>query len=698
MAGKAVFREEFDEFIADPGLQIRPGGRKTAALGDVYVFPDLEPLDPGGQRNFSAGGGKISSSRLIDYAAAGGGALICGPEDSGKTSLLKVLARVLLDSGFFPLYADGKTLRIPGREETDEFFLACYSSQYAPGSRESMEGGPRGKRVLLLDNADWIMTGSRELGSFLSVLTSHFGAVLLTAANPLEYSELPEGFSVFGVPEGYAVFDIAELGYALRDELISKWITAGGGPEDEKDGERRRERLRGAVDNVIERNLVPSYPVFVLTILQTADSEDTEGRSASSYGQYYEYLITKSLKCITDRANLTFFTGFLSELAYMLFSRRSRWISEGDILALIDAGAPELKSLPGGPGNVVSGLLQSDILAGKESGYEFRYGYIYHYFAALYMSLNLKVEGVKDEVKRLACGLEDEESANIMLFLTHLSGDPFLLEQIARNVEYAASSEEPYAKEEEEHYLDELIYELEKLTDKDRKLKEIRAEYLPPDTHGRQPIGFRTNGSDIMVRRRKEALGTGSRRRTLFIEALLRVSSEAFRAGAAMEGRGAFSGFAESLLILWSSSLRRWRRKADRARESVEGMENHYFGRGDTAEELSYTRTLCGLYMRIYARSARLLSILGGAGITAEGENAPDELMVLCSGLLRKEHAPAPDKIGMFLNNNPERKFARQLLRECASLRGYLYRGEDEYSRDIEKLLDPGKGAGPYFN
>jgi hypothetical protein len=78
---------------------------------------------------------------------------------------------------------------------------------------------------------------------------------------------------------------------------------------------------------------------------------------------------------------------------------------------------------------------------------------------------------VKEEVKRLSGSLDEEEYANIMLFLTHLSWDPFLLDQIARNVEYAAASEEPYRREEEEPYLDELLRELEMLIDKGRKLR-----------------------------------------------------------------------------------------------------------------------------------------------------------------------------------------------------------------------------------
>jgi hypothetical protein len=147
--------------------------------------------------------------------------------DSGKTSLLKVLARRFLDAGFFPLYTDGKALHVPHPEETSEFFLEKYSRQYTSEGYGLIKGEPPERRILLLDNADRIRTGSSELGSFLLGLRDHFGAVILTAVNPPEFTDLPEGLSVFGVPKGYAVCGIAELGHALREELISKWSARG---------------------------------------------------------------------------------------------------------------------------------------------------------------------------------------------------------------------------------------------------------------------------------------------------------------------------------------------------------------------------------------------------------------------------------------------------------------------------------------
>lgn len=698
MTGIAVFNEEFREFLSDTGLQIKPRGGKTVTLGDIYVFPDLDILSPGPLKAAGPRGGRISSSALADAAAGGGCALVCGPVDSGKTSLLKVLALRLLDAGMLPVYADGKTLRVPRPEEAPEYFLGCYRRQYAAESYGLIKGEAADKGILLLDNADRIRTGSAELCSFLLGLREHFGAVILTAATPPEFADPPEGLSVFGVPDGYAVCGIAELGHSLREELISKW-TEGGEAGDEKAEAQRKDRLRGAVDTVLGRNLVPSYAVFILSILQMADSGGPAGPGASSYGQYYEYLITKALKDATGRKSLPFLIRFLSELAYGMFSRKSGWISEENIEALAREVSADFADPPEWPGKVIPALLESETLARRESGYEFRHGYSFHYFAALYFSRSLHKEAVKEEVKSLSVRLDEEECANIMLYLTHLSADPFLLEQIARNVEFAAASEESYKWDEEEPYLDELVRELEKLLDKDRKLRETRAEYLSlVETQSRQPIGFRTNGADIRVRRRKEAAVFVSSRRSLYIDALLRISAGVLLGPPADVQYRAPLEFRENIYALWSSALRRRKREADRVRKAAEGREGDVLQSGSAGDELSYITALYGLYMRTYVSAVRQLSLFMESGAPEYTNTIPDELMRICSGLFRKDEAPGLDTIHRFLEKNGERRFARELIRKCASLRFYLYQMDDEYSREVQKLFDRGKGGEAYLD
>ncbi|HSC34613.1 MAG TPA: hypothetical protein VLG45_05000, partial [Thermodesulfobacteriota bacterium] len=63
------------------------------------------------------------------------------------------------------------------------------------------------------------------------------------------------------------------------------------------------------------------------------------------------------------------------------------------------------------------------------------------------------------------------------------------------------------------------------------------------------------------------------------------------------------------------------------------------------------------------------------------------------AGLFRKDQQPGIDTIGRFLEENRDRLFARELIRQCASLRIYIFGDDSEYSRELGKLLYSAKGT-----
>lgn len=49
------------------------------------------------------------------------------------------------------------------------------------------------------------------------------------------------------------------------------------------------------VNSIIGKNYVPAYPIFILTILQTTEMGNPHDLKDSSYGNYYQFLITQAL-------------------------------------------------------------------------------------------------------------------------------------------------------------------------------------------------------------------------------------------------------------------------------------------------------------------------------------------------------------------------------------------------------------------
>ena len=77
---------------------------------------------------------------------------------------------------------------------------------------------------------------------------------------------------------------------------------------------------------------------------------------------------------------------------------------------------------------LISMLRTSRLLVQAGDVIEFKYLYCYYYFAALYLANHLGDADVRREIGYLADAMYEEENANIMLFLTHLSKDGFVLD------------------------------------------------------------------------------------------------------------------------------------------------------------------------------------------------------------------------------------------------------------------------------
>ena len=120
---------------------------------------------------------------------------------------------------------------------------------------------------------------------------------------------------------------------------------------------------------------------------------------------------------------------YLSKLANLMFIERKSSATAHELTTLRDE-QPESLRLPGRDEDTINTLLEAGSLVVTESGFSFKYNYIYHYCAALHLARNLGLESVRDDVRRLCRNLGDGEYANIMLFLTHLSDDPLILKEI----------------------------------------------------------------------------------------------------------------------------------------------------------------------------------------------------------------------------------------------------------------------------
>lgn len=453
-------KQNFEAFLNDPGIQINHPLKENILLDDIFIFPDLRL---GTQK-------VISSKELLDINKSGNKILISGSEDSGKTTLIKVLIKHYLKAGYYPLYIDTHSIQLMETEEILELIDQKFEELYHQESAEIIKAEPDDKKVIFIDNFDKISKDYNIYSNILKKVYHTFKNVILTEETPFNIiNNVHLSISSEELARHIRHYEIMEFGHKLRSSLIQKWNKIGNSVQ-------KGEETKNFIDAVIGHNLVPSYPIFLLMILQITHNEEADTVSGSSYGQYYEYMIIKSLSKSVEREKLDIYLDYLSNLSYHLFRKHNQAISPEEFSTFYKEQIINLPHLLTHT-DIIEALIKADTITVEESFYRFKFKYIYYYFVARYLSKNMDSESVKEDIKSLCRDLHNDDYANIVLFLTHHTKDQQIINEILLTTESIFSEIDPFSLEEDSLEIDELIEELSTLGTKDKKLKELITEY-----------------------------------------------------------------------------------------------------------------------------------------------------------------------------------------------------------------------------
>ena len=229
----------------------------------------------------------------------------------------------------------------------------------------------------------------------------------------------------------YEIYTMQEFGHQRRSELIGKWLQLGQFRQgwDSPEILEEREIARVTVDTIIGRNFVPSTPMFVLVILQSISSA-ASNLIGSTYGDYYQFLITRSMIHAGIRPeDLDAYSNYLSELAYRIFdngkvlgnSEYSRWHENFCKDYAIEWRYSDTKLLLES-----AGVLEE----GPGSSVSFRFPYVFYFFLARFIARNLSDDEMRSRVVHMCQRLHVTDFANVVLFIVHHSDNSFVLDTI----------------------------------------------------------------------------------------------------------------------------------------------------------------------------------------------------------------------------------------------------------------------------
>ena len=377
------------------------------SLDDIFVFPRLVRHDYTATSDRLRESAVPSLSDLLDQ----GSAVIHGEDKSGKTGLAKHILLSLVADEQPVLFADFST--VSGRPRND-FLRTIYESQFN-GDYDVWDRKPN--KTLIIDN----MTEAPRLLDFVVSCSESFSNIYLFVSSDVYHSFLRDDRRIADFSE----VRLDPLTQVQQEQLIRKRLTKLDNTT-LSDGfiDQAEDRVNSII---ISNRIVPRYPFFVLSILQTYDALTPRHLPITSYGHCYYIFIIASLRRAgiseaDDAVNSCF--NFAEQLALATFLTKRE---QGE--AAIDFAAFKrtyhlsyfIRN------SLVSRLTHKDYGIISDSG-EFKTSYMYYFFLGKVLATDAAL--AEEYLPELCEHSYDGASYLTLLFAIHHATDDKIIEDI----------------------------------------------------------------------------------------------------------------------------------------------------------------------------------------------------------------------------------------------------------------------------
>jgi predicted MPP superfamily phosphohydrolase len=433
-----AFRREFVSWIDDIGATYAHRRKEKLTLSDIFVWPNLriKNWDKSAQ-SLLIDAEELSASKCFDVVASYGVVTVTGDEQHGKTTLAKRWLAKLKSIGFFPLYVACSDIRSIKGAYIDEKVKELVKVQYACSSSDAFDQLDPKQRAVIIDDFDDLTFNSEGKTEILKILKEHFGTVILLVSDtPGVEIWLDKILSEVKFSK-QSSFELLQMNFQSRTQLIEKWLHIGNEYSLEReDIESTATRLGRLVSDALGRNLVPSVPLFVLIILQRAESESELETviQNGSHGFLYEALITRAIGEKVPSFTVDTAQTYLTHYAETIFSAGL------DGLSLHEAESfhrdhCDFYEIAYSFERTKNELRNAGIWREKAGVIVFAYPYLYFYFVARFLAHSTDQPKRMEVVESLISTIHTETSANILLFLAHLSRDVEVLNRLLQHAE-----------------------------------------------------------------------------------------------------------------------------------------------------------------------------------------------------------------------------------------------------------------------
>ena len=277
-------------------------------LQDIFVFLNLQ------SNNTTRENLEVKAERVTDLDALlrKKHTFVHGIDKSGKTALAKYIVLQLAGQSKPVIYVDLN--EVPQRAKVNIFdntYINQFNGDYSLWNQQ-------GDKTLVLDN----LSGRSDLLNFLLLAKENFERIIVTSSSPMFYSYFVDEPRL----ADFEFFEITPLSQSQQEALIRKRLSVTRANTSLTDGDI--DKVEARVNSVIiDNQVVPRYPFFVLCILQTLEAYMPAGLTITSYGHCYQALIVASLVragIANEDSDINACFNYAEELAFEIYGGNNR--------------------------------------------------------------------------------------------------------------------------------------------------------------------------------------------------------------------------------------------------------------------------------------------------------------------------------------------------------------------------------------
>lgn len=446
------------EWLSDTEIVLTHRRVDRVLLEGIFVVPDIELESSNDLVNIK------SANYMLNHM---GHYLISGEEQQGKTSLLKHIYRDSLKRGYLPVYINAPEVK---KASVEQEIMKRLSSQYVNLDYDTFLSHK--EIILLVDNIDEIGLNKKFKSEFLDKLNKITPFTFVTCHSSYSYisGDIPS-------LDEHERVELLGLGNKKREELIQKWISLGVEESiEEKELYSKCDDLKNNLNTVIKKNIVPPKPIYVLMLLQMFEANSKLDLELTSFGHCYQQLIYQSF----DNANISKqdfdkYLNVLTEFAWKIFTSQAEPNS-----FQIDTFFKKYNEvyLPVEREKVLKKLIEHAVLSDNGLTVGFKYPYIYYFFVGKKIAESYSEEHeTRDQFEGLLKKLHREDFANILIFITHHTKEPWVLKNIKKVLQTLFEQQDEARLDRKQlSFMDDFMKSIPELVVEQREIQKERDE------------------------------------------------------------------------------------------------------------------------------------------------------------------------------------------------------------------------------